>query len=240
VKLVKPIIAAVLATSAAGCLIEADQLASPATTIASPAAKYDASWYKSDYWIGEYPDGLSIARNLTVKIRETLDPDAPKSVSCALRRGATYHPWNEARVASDQLEFVTFNKIETYELKENFKDELERKSDGSSVTVELHKGDRWFYLASVQEDISIVRVGGTIYVASGEYLLKKSTRVNEPIKSKQSPVDEWMKLKCANGAVGWIFVNEIIKAPGFSRYVTDTYGHAYDEEPRSKPRSGER
>jgi hypothetical protein len=236
-KLVKPVIATFLSASAAGCLIETEQLAGPAAAPADLAAKYDASWYKSDYWTGEYPDGFATTRNVTVKIREILDPAAPRTVSCALRKGATYHPWNEARVASDQLEFVTFSKIETYELKEDFKDELERKSDGRDVPIELHKGDRWLYLAGVQEDIFMLRVGGTDYVASGAYLLKISTQVDPRIKSKQSPDDEWMKLKCANGAVGWIFANEIAKAPGVSRYTTDSYGHAYDAETAPKSRA---
>jgi hypothetical protein len=86
-KLVKPIIASILAASVAGCLTE--QLESRVTTPASPAAKYGASWYKTDYWTGEYPHGFATARNETVKIREA-PQDAPKSVSCALGKGATY------------------------------------------------------------------------------------------------------------------------------------------------------
>jgi hypothetical protein len=232
-KLVKPIIAMLLAASAAGCLIETEQLAGPHATPESQAAKYDASWYKSYRWTGEYPSGFATTKSVTVKIRETLDPDAPKSISCALRKGATYHPWNAARVASDQLEFVTFSTILTFEAQKDMTVDLERMSDDADVDIEFHKGDRWFLLAPVQEDIYAVRFGDTDYVASGYYLANNSAQVGG---KRAIVVDEWMKLKCANGAVGWIRYHEIVKAPGFSRYSTDNYGHAYDEGAR--PKSG--
>src|SRR5262245_52931371 len=88
----------------------------PAVGAAGPAFSYDASWYKMKDWSGEYPDGFTLAADVTINIRWRLDLGAPKSISCVLRKGSTYHEWNKKRVVSDRLEFVSFTKIVTYEL----------------------------------------------------------------------------------------------------------------------------
>src|SRR5450759_3137930 len=83
---------------------------------AAPAFAYDASWYKATGWSGEYPNGFTMATDVSINIRASLNSDAPKSVPCLLREGATYHQWNKKRVASDRLEFVSFTKIVSHEL----------------------------------------------------------------------------------------------------------------------------
>jgi hypothetical protein len=155
----KPVIAMILATSAAGCfLTDSVQLAGPAVSerpedateavrLSGPAMKYDASWYRTDYWAGEYPDGVTVDDDVTIKIRSTPALDAPKTRSCALPKGATYSPWNKSRVASDQLKFVTFTRIETYELDENYTSSVSRQADGGATTIAFKKGDRWSLLA---------------------------------------------------------------------------------------------
>src|SRR5258708_39999980 len=128
----KGILAIVLAASVAGCLT-ASQGLDRAT------AKYDASWYRANGWSGEYPDGFTIVSNVTTTIRGSLKSDAPKSISCVLRKGATYHQWNKKRVISDRLEFISFTKIETYELSASFTVELRRQSDGDDTTIQFKK-----------------------------------------------------------------------------------------------------
>jgi hypothetical protein len=86
---------------------------------ASPV-KYNASWYRAEYWGREYPDGFTVDDDVTLGIRATPAIGAPKSVSCALRKGATYHPWNKKRVAADHLKFVTFTRIATFEITEDY------------------------------------------------------------------------------------------------------------------------
>jgi hypothetical protein len=68
----------VLAASVAGCLTASQGLD-------RPNAKYDASWYRANGWSGEYPDGFTMASNVTAKIRGSLYLDAPKSIACVLR-----------------------------------------------------------------------------------------------------------------------------------------------------------
>ena len=225
----KPIIAMVLAISVAGCLTDSERLASPAGSerLARPAVKYDGSWYKTNGWSGEYPDGFTIARNITTKIRGTLDVDAPKSISCLLRKGATYHPWNKKRIVSDRLEFASFTKIETYELDASFTIELRRQSNGDDTTIQFKKGDRWLYLAGLAEERFLIKFNEAMYIA-GQELYEKSTKVDAPVNGDESTYDEWLKLRCANGAVGWILFNEIKDSPDFTAPNTGGYDNASD------------
>ena len=199
----------------------------PAVGAAGPAFSYDASWYKAKGWSGEYPNGFTIATDVTIKIRGSLDLGAPKSISCVLRKGATYHQWNKKRVVADRLEFISFTKIAIYELEASRTVEASRNSDGRETTIEFKKGDRWSYLAYLAEGNFLFKFGDTVYVA-GQDLFEKSTEVEAPVKGDQSTYDEWLKLKCANGTVGWLFFNEIKNTPGFSKANISGYGVAGD------------
>src|SRR5260370_15862867 len=111
----------------------------PAVGAAGPAFSYDASWYRARGWSGEYPDGFTMAADVTLNIRGSPDSDAPKSMSCVLRKGSTYHQWNKKRAGSDRLEFISFTKIATYELKAGFTVEVSRKSAGRDTTIRFTK-----------------------------------------------------------------------------------------------------
>jgi len=154
-------------------------------------------------------------------------------MSCVLRKGSTYHQWNKKRIVADRLEFISFTKIKTYELKASFTVEVSRESDGRNTTIEFKKGDRWSYLAYLAEGNFLIKFGDTVYVA-GEDLYDESTEVEAPVKSDWSRYDEWLKLKCANGTVGWIFFNEIKNTPGFSKANISGYGVASDRRPEPK------
>jgi predicted aspartyl protease len=197
------------------------------------AFAYDASWYKANGWSGEYPNGFTITTDVTIKIRGSLDPDAPKTVPCLLRTGATYHEWNKKRVTSEGLEFVSFTKIVTYELKAATTTQVVRKSDGRKAIIKFKKGDRWSFLASLAEGAFLIKFGDTVYVADQD-LFKNETEVGTPSNNDQDNYDEWLKLKCANGTVGWIFVREIENALGFSKPDIIEYGTASDES-QSQP-----
>jgi hypothetical protein len=204
---------------------------------AGPALSYDASWYKATSWSGEYPNGFTMTANLSINIRERLGLDAPKSISCRLKEGWTYHQWNKKRVVSDRLEFVSFTKVAIYNVKESFTVELERQSDGGNTSIEFEKGDRWFYLFYIAEGAFLIKFGESIYIAGPDFL-ERSTEVESSVNSHRSTYDEWLRLKCANGTVGWIFFNEIKNAPGFSKANIVGYGIASDLQSQSKSPSG--
>jgi hypothetical protein len=205
----------------------------PSHGLDRPTAKYEASWYRANGWSGEYPDGFTMASNVTIKMRGSPNFDAPKSISCVLRKGATYHQWNKKRVISDRLEFISFTKIETYELNASFTVDLRRQSDGDDTTVQFKKGDQWLYLAGPAEGAFLVKFNDTIYIADQD-LFQKSTRVESPVNDDESTYDEWLKLKCANGAVGWILFNEIKDGPEFAAPNITGYGHASDLQSQAK------
>jgi hypothetical protein len=208
-----------------------------AVGFAGPAFSYDATWYKVKGWSGEYPHGFTMAANVTINVRASLSLDAPKSISCDLKKGSTYHPWNKKRVLSDRLEFVSFTKVERYELKESVTVDVERQSDRRNTTIEFKKGDRWSYLFYIAEGTFLINFGDTIYVA-GQDLYERSTEVEPPVNRDQSAYDEWLYLKCANGTFGWIFFNEIENAPGFSKANIIEYGIAGDLQSQPKSPSG--
>lgn len=124
-------------------------------------------------------------------------------------------------------EFVSFTKIETYEIKSSFRAGVIRNSDDRKLTITFKKGDQWFYLTYLAEGYFLFRSSNTVYIGDQE-LIGKSTRVSPP-KNDQPTYEEWLRLKCANGAVGWIFVKEIKSALGFSEANITEYGKAIDQ-----------
>jgi hypothetical protein len=155
-----------------------------------------------------------------------------------LRKSATYHQWNKKRVNSDRLEFISFTKIETYELNASFTVDLRRQSDGDDTTIQFKKGDRWLYLASTGEESLFIKFNDTIYIADQD-LYEKSTKVETPVDD-ESTYDEWLKLRCANGAVGWILFNEIKDDPEFASPNITGRGYASDLQSQPKALSHER
>jgi hypothetical protein len=68
-------------------------------------------------------------------------------------------------------------------------------------------------------------------------LYEKSAKVEAPVNGDESTYDEWLGLRCVNGAVGWIFFNEIKDAPAFSAPNITGYGYASDlqSQPKAPP-----
>jgi hypothetical protein len=207
----KIILAIVLAASVAGCLTASQGLD-------RPNAKYDASWYRANGWSGEYPDGFTIASNVTIKIRGSLNSDAPKSISCMLRKNATYHQWNKKRVISDQLEFISFTKIETYELSASFTVELRRQSDGDDTTIQFKKGDQWLYLASLAEGTFLIKFNDTIYIADQD-LYEKSAKAEAPVNRDESTYDEWLKLDVPMARSAGFYLMRLRMVPTSQRLI---------------------
>jgi hypothetical protein len=196
----------------------------------APARAYDSSWHKATGWSGEYPNGFTIARDLTIDIRAMPDPDAPKSVACRLKKGATYHQWNSKRVAADHLEFISFTKIRTYRITDKLTVRLERQADGRQAAVTFRKGDTWSFLAALAEGSFLMKFNGEVYVA-GQDMFARSTEVAKPGGDGESDYDEWLGLRCANGAVGWILAGEVKGKPGFGGPNITGYGAARDGRP---------
>ncbi len=200
--------------------------ASAALAGAAAAAPYDpTSWYEADYWGGEYPPGFTMATSLTTPIRTDTDPNAPRSVDCALEKGATYQPWNGERVASARLEFITYSPIVNYQVSGALQVTVTRQTDNVETTLSFADGDAWDKLIYVGEGSFLMRRDGVIYMAGQD--LMDAAMTGDPA-SELSP-DEWLGLDCANGASGWLLLSDVVGQPGFDEPNITGYGTAADK-----------
>ncbi|MCZ0736952.1 hypothetical protein [Phreatobacter sp. AB_2022a] len=198
-------------------------LALPPVASAAPRpAAYGPDWHRSNFWPGEYPGGFTLDDDVTISIRNRPDPQAPATLTCRMRRGATYHPWNAARNASDGLRYVTYTKTASYRVSTPF---TARVSDSRGArTLDLPAGATWTYLAGLAEGQFRFRYDGRTYTGSQE-LFDKSVEVDA---GARVPDDEWLQLRCANGARGWLLLRDVRGRAGFgSPNITD-YGKAAD------------
>ena len=191
----------------------------------SVALAYDDTWYRLPAWPGEYPHGFTMSADTSVGIRPVPEPGAERNVPCQLRKDATYHPWNAARVRSDGLEFVSFTRIEEYRLNEDHETYAQTADEATiDMVFDLKKGDRWSYLTYLGEGAFLMRLRGVIYVA-GQDLIEVSSPVSG---AADAATDEWVKLTCADGATGWLLLGEVVETPGFGPPNILGYGEAAD------------
>lgn len=188
----------------------------------APPPAYGPDWHRTNFWPGEYPGGFTLESDVTITIRNRPDPRAPATISCQLRRGATYHPWNAARNAADRLRYVTYTKTASYRVNAAFAADV--TDDSGAHTLALPAGAIWTYLAAYGEGQFSFRYDGRTYTGS-QQLFDKSTEVAPGARVAD---DEWLQLRCANGARGWLLLGDVRGRAGFgSPNITD-YGKAAD------------
>lgn len=161
------------------------------------ASSYDSSWYKADGWSGEYPNGFSvIKKNVVVKGRESVDLNAPASISCGLPIKAVFHPWNAKRKAA----FVSMSKIVLLTVKEDF------VFESDETKIDLKKGDVIEYLVYGAEGWFTVRINGKEYGAD-QSLFEKVEEVAEGAFHQ----DEWIQVPCKSGKKAWLLLADLVK-----------------------------
>ena len=92
--------------------------------------------------------------------------------------------------------------------------------------------------ASLAEGTFLIKFNDTIYIADQD-LYEKSTKADTPVNGDESTYDEWLKLRCANGAVGWILFNEIKDGLDFAAPNISRHGYANDLQSQPKAPSHE-
>ena len=192
------------------------------------AFAYDATWYKTDFWAGEYPHGFTLEQSVTTLIRTAPDPQAPMTITCTMKKGATYHPWNRERVASSKLEFISYVPTETYVIKKPATFTLRNEQTDSDEKITLGAGDEWTYMTYYAEGMFKMSFKGTAYTADQDLMeasLEKDTRASTKVRF----VDEWMKLTCANGASGWLLLGDVLSKPAYGGPNFVEYGVAKDK-----------
>jgi hypothetical protein len=197
-------------------------------------ASYDNSWYQTEFWSGEWPNGFSVTKkDVTVLGRTAMDKDLVASVICKLPYKAVFNPWNDVRTAQSQASYMTASKIVVLTALKDF-----RLDDGVNA-VDVSKGDQIEYLIYGAEGSFLVRYMGVEYWA--DQSLWNDGKVTE-LSEDSTQQDEWLRLNCENGETAWLFTPELTTTDrqGNSVYIdglcrasigspgVDDYGHARD------------
>jgi len=161
-------------------------------------AAYDNTWYQTEFWSGEYPNGISIvAEGVALPARAAMDLDQPVTIECELPYKAVFHPWNQARAAR----YYTAAKIVPLTAKEDLTLGFEGEEQ-----VEVAAGDLIEYLVYGAEGSFLVRYKGKEYTAD-QSLLEK---VSYDEQKMEAPQDEWLNVTCVGGENAWIFLRDVV------------------------------
>lgn len=194
--------------------------------VAQGAEAYGQDWHRSAFWGGEYANGFTVLADTTLQLRAVLDPAAEAGIACPVVAKATYHPWNLARVDSDNLSFVSFTRIEEMRVDKDVSATLYGETDQSEVTVKFKTGDTWSYLAYLGEGAFLMSYDGVVYTAD-QSLSDVSTSLTP---EDQRRTDEWLRIDCMNNQWGWLLMADFAENPDLTAPNILGYGEAADVE----------
>ena len=178
-------------------------------TLPTLAFAYDNTWYKADFWSGEYPNGFAVVgKNVKLMGRAEPSLSAPATITCGLPQLAVFHVCNPKRPA----DYLTYSRIVKLTMKNDFV-----LDQGDEKPVALKKGDTLEYLIYGAEGTFLVRINGVEYTAD-QSLLENTEEV--PEGSYQQ--DEWIQVPCRKGGKAWLFFGDLVKsnAEGEAVYAT--------------------
>lgn len=194
----------------------------PASGSETAMAAYDDTWYRGEFWGGEYPDGLSVTQDTEIAIRADTDLTLARDIACTLPKNATYHLWNSDRVESDKLVFVAFSKITPATITKDFNTVLDDEQGENSFDVNFRKGETYRYLTYFSEGAFLIEYKGVHYIAYDNLWEVTDFGAEEAL------VHEWLGLTCANGNSGWLFMDEARDLPGIEPARVWQWGWALD------------
>lgn len=175
------------------------------------AGGYDSSWYKTDHWSGEYPDGVSIVKaGVKVKGRRKMNKDSRPRVKCELPYLAVFQPWNEARTKISEVSFYTLAKIQNLVAKDDFNFV---SAALSPETIAIKKGQIIEFLAYDQEGFFFVRINGKEYTADLSLFDHIPGHEGGEVSITQE-VDQWLQVKCENGKHAWLLLADLKSVKG--------------------------
>lgn len=182
---------------------EGDPESAPGSGPESARAGYDETWYTTDFWSGEYPNGFAVARpDVVVQARTAMDKGLAPSVACALPYKAVFSPWNEERNRLSEARYVTASRIVPLVARQDFPFE---RYDGTEP-LQIAKGQQIEYLIYGAEGYFRVRIDGTEYEAD-QGLFDDV----EPVADDAFVQEEWLSLRCENGEHAWILMEDLLQ-----------------------------
>ena len=194
---------------------------------------YNHLWHKSDFWAGEYPNGLVILeQGVILQARVKMDPAIQPSVKCPVDYRGVYHPWNKIRVESESLKFITMTKVLSLNVTEHFDYSYKTEFDGDLKSISYHLGDSIEYLGYLSEGFGQIDIGGQ------PIEIPISTLHEMTDLYPQDPLSHsWIELDC-KGTTGFILISDLEgrKDVVIGNDGIDEYGVAFDlTEDQSKP-----
>lgn len=167
---------------------------------ASAFAEYDRSWYKDDFWSGEYPMGVSVyKKELTIKGRVQAEATQAATVNCTLPYLANIQQWNTERLKRNDINFLSYTKIEKITARDNINYLVDSPSRRRLV---IKKGEVAERLAYLSEGYYKIRFKGKIYDV--DFGIMEKFIDESPLVE-----DRWFRIKCENGVTAWIFLNDL-------------------------------
>jgi hypothetical protein len=199
--------------------------AAPAVELQTPEPAYDESWHKTSFWAGEYPNGIAIIdKQIVLKAHLQAHPDAPATLECPVDYLGNYHPWNQTRIAANNLEFMTMTKITKIPVVADFSIVDGSLDSANPVVYSFKTGDSIDYLGYLAEGYGLFRLDGKdVDLHLGEF----ADGTNWP--EDEGQVDEWLAMSCA-GQTGYIYAKDIAGLNGvkFGPDGIMGYGEAAD------------
>jgi hypothetical protein len=170
---------------------------------AQSVSSYDDSWYRGEFWAGEYPNGFTVLEDTTLKLRPALS-STDKTIDCPLPAKATIHPWNTARVQEYGLTFVTFSEIQDWEVTEAYEAPFYSELDAAETTLSFKPGDHFRFLIYYAEGTFLMDYNGVQYTGD-QGLLEHAKQVNTADRD-----DEWLRIDCPNNMWGWLYFPDLV------------------------------
>jgi len=165
---------------------------------------YGGSWYISNFWSGEYPQGFSVVRESTVVMaRNKMDKNAARDQRCELPYLAVINPWNADRIRTSKVQFFSATKIIPLITKEDFN--FNGYFGEKQVTVHVKKGEILKYLRNDSEGSFEIEIAGKQYTADQDLF----DHVDE-VPDNLFVEEDWVLLTCEEGNRAYIFLPDII------------------------------
>lgn len=213
------------ADAAAASGTEADSAPEAPPTDYAALSGYDASWFLSPGWPGEYPPGFAVLdADVRVPARARPNPTDPQDITCLLPHYANYQLWNNTRNDADDLDyFVATKKLPVTVLEDA---EVEFVGNAGIETLPLKAGDVLTYLRYIGEGFTVMSFNGREFdINEGE--LREITDIG----ALENEEDLWVRVTCLGGKQAWLLFDEAVLEPGIYPSPITGYGDAKDIRP---------
>lgn len=182
--------------------------------------------YTTDFWSGEWPPGFTVQENTFFKGRLFPDASTSKTIECSLKKGATYHPWNQDRSQTDKLQFVTIQTTQDFVVKSSVNAYVSDPDTNEESTIQFKKGDEWTFLTYYGEGFYLMSFNEQHYVAEQD--LSENSEETTASQSGESIYEEWLGLPCDDDNRGWLLLEDLTGNKAIGEPNVTEYGAAVD------------